>query len=125
MRTEFGTDIETALTECDVIHVREDGQAEESTDHTPPSVFVVFKDRDEDYDPEDIQVDGDGDWELGDLGGKGFVSHVQTVHPAMVEYLRRANGTYALVSVEGTFPEWVFGASDREIGTALLKLVSH
>ena len=53
------------------------------------------------------------------------MSHVQTVHPAMVEHLRSAHGTYALVPVEGTFPEWVFGASDHEIGTALLKLVSR
>ena len=132
MDTEFGTDIETALTECEVIRVREDGQVEESLDHVPPSAFVMFQNRDEEYDHEDIQLDGyREEWELIELRGDGTyrdgvygpVSQVHTVHPDMVDHIRSHHGVYALITVDGNFPEWVFGASDRAVGTVLAKLV--
>ena len=93
----------------------------------PPQVWVEFLNRDEEFEVEDIQVEGEG-WELVTLRSDGYsdgiigpVSYVQTVHHSMVEYVEANPGVYALVSVEGIMPEWVFAGSDRQIGWTLAK----
>ena len=94
---------------------------------TPPQVWVEFLNRDEEFEVEDIQVEGEG-WELVDLPSQGYsdgiigpVSYVHSVHPRMVLHVENNPGVYALVSVEGVMPEWVFAGSDRQIGWALAK----
>lgn len=93
----------------------------------PPQVWVEFLDRDEEFEVEDIQVEGDG-WDLvelrGDDYGDGTIGPVSYAHPvpaSMVEHIEANPGVYALVAVEGIMPEWVFAGSDRQIGWALAK----
>ena len=129
--TEFGTDIAAALTECEIITVRSDGQAEDSPRNlVVPTAFVTFLNADAEFEVDDIQVDPQG-WELVELTGDGTygdgvtgpLSTIQTVHPDMVAAIDNAPGVYALVAVEGVYPEHLSLYSDFQLGTALARYV--
>lgn len=81
-----------------------------------PDVFVNLT-ADDDFEDEDVQIDGDG-WELVRVDGK-------IVHDAPSEGMSRHvvdnPGTYAAVWVEGIAPEWAHGLYDRPVGVALAR----
>lgn len=111
------------LRDCEVIDNRNGSVTDLSGSVVAPQVWIEFLNRDEEFDVHDIQVEGEG-WDLIDLpfeGVCGPVSQVHMVHESMVEHIAANPGVYALVSVQGIMPEWVFAGSDREIGWALAK----
>ena len=119
--------ITESLTENEVADYRSGSITDMTSLIDPPQVWVEFLNRDEEFEVEDIQVEGEG-WELVELRSDGYsdgilgpVSYVQTVHHSMVEHIEANPGVYALVAVEGIMPEWVFAGSDRQIGWALAK----
>ena len=119
--------ITESLTENEVADYRSGTITDMTSLIDPPQVWVEFLNRDEEFEVEDIQVEGNG-WDLIELRSDGYsdgilgpVSYVQTVHHSMVEHIEANPGVYALVQVEGIMPEWVFAGSDRQIGWALAK----
>lgn len=119
--------ITESLTDNEVADYRSGSITDMTSLIDPPQVWVEFLNRDEEFEVEDIQVEGEG-WELVELRSEGYsdgiigpVSYVQPVHHSMVEHIEANPGAYALVSVEGIMPEWVFAGSDRQIGWALAK----
>ena len=119
--------ITESLTENEVADYRSGSITDMTSLIDPPQVWVEFLNRDEEFEVEDIQVEGNG-WDLIELRSDGYsdgilgpVSYVQTVHHSMVEHIEANPGVYALVSVEGVMPEWVFAGNDRQIGWALAK----
>lgn len=86
-----------------------------------PSVFVNMNEDDE-FEIEDIQVDGAG-WELVELNGDGVhgpVSYVSQVTDEMVRHVIDHPGVYVVAPVDGIAPEWTM-RSDYTVGWALVR----
>lgn len=94
-----------------------------------PSVFVNMNEDDE-FEVEDIQVDGAG-WELVDLNGDGThrdgvhgpLSYISQVTDEMVQYVINHPGVYVVVPVDGIAPEWSM-RTDYTVGWALARFTA-